>query len=893
MTADGPETHARAGDGTPDSRAALMGERPSARGKFLYAGGAKFFVKGVTYGTFRPGPDGVDYPAKSVVEDDFVSMKAAGFNAIRTYTMPPAWVLDSAMAQGLRVLAGLPWEQHIAFLHERGRAQAIARRVRDAVAACAGHPALLGYAVGNEIPAAVVRWSGRRRIERHIRRLHDAVKSVDDGGLVTYVNFPSTEYLELPFLDFVAFNVYLESQERLAAYLARLQNLATAKPLVMAELGLDSRRNGTREQAFAVQSQVRTAFEVGCAGAFVFSWTDEWHRGGHDVHDWTFGLTTADRRPKPALSAVSRVMRDAPFVGRIWPRVSVVVCVYNAETTLADCLEGLSRLEYRDYEVIVVDDGSTDDTAVIADGYDVRLIRQPNRGLSAARNAGLAAATGEIVAYIDGDAWPDPQWLHYLAMTFADGEFAGVGGPNLAPAGDGFTAACVSASPGGPIHVLLSDREAEHLPGCNMAFRRSALEAISGFDSRFRVAGDDVDVCWRLIENGGKLGFSPAAVVWHHQRDSVRAFWRQQRGYGRAEALLEAKWPEKYNAAGHVTWGGRVYGAPVSRPLRWTQRVYHGTWGQAPFQPLHAVAPGPLASMAATPEWYLVLLLLAGLSALGLVWPPMLAALPLLVAGAVIKGVGAMRAVAAARYPEPARGTVERAARHILTFALHLMQPAARLWGRLRMGLYPWRLRSGRRFRWPGSRTLRLWSETWRGAHDWLASLESKLVERHAITLRATEFDAWDLEVRGGHAGLVRVAACVEEHGEGRQLLRLRLMTRTSATGLALVSLFTMLGVWAAFDSAWKAVTLLIGAAGLIAVRAIQECGVATDTVATAIDELADDHALTRVGRGHPAEAQSGADDGTVQKAPILQADPAERVHAFPLDREVVGAEIR
>ena len=104
--------------------------------------------------------------------------------------------------------------------------------------------------------------------------------------------------------------------------------------------------------------------------------------------------------------------------------------------------------------------------------------------------------------------------------------------------------------------MLLSDREAEHIPGCNMAFRREALEAIGGFDPQFRVAGDDVDICWRLQDAGHRLGFSPAAVVWHRRRDSVRAYWRQQRGYGAAEALLERKWPDRYSAGRPRALGG-------------------------------------------------------------------------------------------------------------------------------------------------------------------------------------------------------------------------------------------------------------------------------------------------------------------------------------------------
>ncbi len=99
-----------------------------------------------------------------------------------------------------------------------------------------------------------------------------------------------------------------------------------------------------------------------------------------------------------------------------------------------------------------------------------------------------------------------------------------------------------------------------------MAFLRSALEAVGGFDVQFRVAGDDVDICWRLQERGWKLGFSPSAQVWHHRRNSVKAYLKQQMNYGKAEAMLEKKWPEKYNAAGHIPWAGRLI---CLAPSRW------------------------------------------------------------------------------------------------------------------------------------------------------------------------------------------------------------------------------------------------------------------------------------------------------------------------------------
>src|SRR5262249_60020052 len=114
----------------------------------------------------------------------------------------------------------------------------------------------------------------------------------------------------------------------------------------------------------------------------------------------------------------------APFPPQLrWPRVSVVVCSYNGARTIRDTLDALARLEYPGLEVIVVNDGSTDATPAIAAGYGVRVISTENRGLSAARNTGWRAASGEIVAYIHDDAYPDPHRLHYLAHAVTTGDW--------------------------------------------------------------------------------------------------------------------------------------------------------------------------------------------------------------------------------------------------------------------------------------------------------------------------------------------------------------------------------------------------------------------------------------------------------------------------------------
>jgi len=810
------------------------------QGKFIVVGEEKLWIKGVTYGTFRPDDAGLQYPQQEQVARDFEAMAGRGINAIRTYTVPPRWLLDEALKNALHVMVGIPWEQHITFLDDIERVNTIENQARAAARSCADHPAVLCYSVGNEIPASIVRWHGRKRIERFIERLYRIVKTEDPHGLVTYVNFPTTEYLQLPFLDFVCFNVYLESQERLEAYLARLQNITDERPLLMAEIGLDSQRHGEQAQADSLIWQIRSVFRSGCVGTFVFAWTDEWYRGGHDIEDWDFGLTTRERRAKPALSAVAQVFADSPFPADTrWPGLSVVVCSYNGATTIRDTLEGLQNLSYPDYEVILVNDGSTDETPLIAGDYDVKLISTENRGLSNARNTGYQAASKEIVAYIDDDAYPDPDWAHYLALTYLDSDYVGVGGPNLAPAGDGSIADCVANAPGGPVHVLLSDTLAEHIPGCNMTFRKSALEAVEGFDPRYRAAGDDVDLCWRIQDQVGEIGFNAAAMVWHHRRNSMQMYWKQQQGYGKAEALLEEKWPEKYNPLGHTSWGGRLYGKGLTLDLGALRgRIYQGVWGSAPFQSLYQPAAGTLLALPLMPEWYLVIAVLAFLSALSVGWQPLTVVVPVFLVALALPVAQALLSASRAKFTSRPSTAAERARLFFITAFLHLQQPMARLIGRLKHGLTPWRRRGAGHWEPPVRKIVSLWHEQWEDPTQTLAKLQASVVESGSVVMAGSDFDRWDLQIRGGLLGGVRVLMTTEEHGAGKQMVRFRVSPKWSTLALVPAMLFTLISLGAAGDDAYPVSVLSAVCAIIVVMRALADSGFAAGSVSEALGQL-------------------------------------------------------
>ena len=807
---------------------------PAVAGKFLAVDGRNFLVKGVSYGTFAPDAEGRQFPAAEVVARDFARMREVGINTVRTYTAPPEAVLDEAARRGLRVMAGLPWPQHVAFLDDPRLTAEIRRGVAEEVRRVAGHPAVLLCAVGNEIPAGVVRWHGHRRIEAFLRELFDDAKAAAPNALVTYVNYPPTHFLDLAWFDVCAFNVYLHREADLRAYIAQLHHVAGCRPLLLTEAGADAVREGAERQADLTAMQLRAAFAGGACGAVAFTWTDEWWRGGQSVDDWAFGLVDAGRRPKPALDAVARAFAAAPYPAtarKRWPMVSVLVCAYNAAETLPDCLASLEALDYPNYEIIVVNDGSADDTSAIARRHRrVRVVDTPPGGLSVARNVALSHATGDVVAYTDADVRAHPQWLTYLVQPFLERDVAGAGGPNVVPPDDPWLAQCVARAPGAPTHVMLDDVIAEHVPGCNMAFRREALLALGGFNPIFGSAADDVDVCWRFQAVGAEIGFAPAALVWHHHRSSVRAYWRQQFGYGKSEAWLTRRHPEKF-VDGRARWSGRIYS-----PLPWVlprgeRRINAGVWGMAPFPSVYHAGGAGLAFLPHQARWQVLSALLVGVGCAGVAagFPRQGTVVALLGTLAFLTTVA--RCVQRARRVDidalPRIGRLPRSASRIgyraTIAALHVLQPLARGLGRVRGFLSPpgeprrpvlargtdsqavpdltvldpsvrgLRVRDLRRaLRLARRRAVedRYWSERWVARPDLLGRIVRGL-RGAPVGFGVETDDGWqryDFRIHAARWGRLDLLTVIEEHAQGRCLLRTRMRLRVSPFAVALVA---------------------------------------------------------------------------------------------------------
>ncbi len=580
-------------------------------GKFFRLGEEKFYVKGITYGPFAPADEKHCFASPEQSARDFKKIRELGANVIRVYHVPPHWLLDLAHEHGLKLLVDVPWPKEQCFLDSPKLRDQAKAAVREAVAVCARHPGVFAFSVVNEIPADIVRWSGARKVAEFIDELVDEAKAVDPECLCTFGNFPPTEFLRPQNIDFFCFNVYLHHRRTYENYLSRLQMIADTKPLMIGETGIDSQREGEEHKCEILSWQIQAGFQRGLAGLVVFSFTDDWFRNGMQINDWSLGLTLRDRTPKPSFFAVQKSFAKAPYFPLpAAPRVSVVVASYNGGRTLETCLASLEKLNYPNYEVILVDDGSTDGSRNIAtDHPSVRYIHQENKGLSLARNTGIHAATGEVVAFTDSDCRADEDWLYYLIGDLLSSDFAAIGGHNFLPPEDAWVAAAVMASPGGPAHVMLNDREAEHIPGCNMAFYKWALLEIGCFDAIYRKAGDDVDVCWRLQQAGHRIGFSPAGFVWHYRRSTVKAYLKQQAGYGEAEALLAVKHPEYFNSAGGSIWRGRIYSASSMGLVLRPPVIYHGPFAGAWFQTLYAPPPAMWLMLGTSFEFHLLVTL--------------------------------------------------------------------------------------------------------------------------------------------------------------------------------------------------------------------------------------------------------------------------------------------
>lgn len=845
------------------SETGLLNQRIRINGRLFQSGSGTFFVKGFTYGPFEPTAQGVHLPPVEQVRKDFEQIRSLHANVLRVYHVPPQWFLDEAAQADLRLLVDVPWGKHLDFLRERKTRQEAMEKIRSAARICAGHPAVFALSVANEFAPDLIRWEGTRALGRFVNELIYEAKEVDPQLLCTFSNYPPTEYFQASAVDFHSFNVYLHSPSSLKNYLARLSNLTDGKPLLLAETGVDSLREGEEGQAHILRDKLECARHAGLAGAILFSYTDQWFTGGYPITDWAFGVVDAKRQPKASARVVQEFFSQE-FVpspqgqpaGTPPPKVSVIVATYNGERTLGACLRSLQRIEYPNYEVLVVNDGSTDQTAEIVREFpNVKLINQlVNQGLSVARNAGMKAATGDIIAYTDDDCRVSPHWLSYLCDGLLRSECVGIGGPNYLPPEDSAVARAVMASPGGPAAVLLNDQIAEHIPGCNMAFWKWALEEIEGFDPIFERAGDDVDICWRIQQKGWQIAWHPAAFVWHARRNTVKAYLRQQYGYGEAESLLMRKHPGRFNGLGACTWKGRIYAPNHSIPSLGKERVYHGVFGTALFQTLYAPTP-MMGLLALTSLEYLVgitlpLFILGAFSSIFL---------PLAIASLLASGATCILAAWQQKLERPHWWSAP------LVALLFFLQPLYRSFARYRTRLSEpspalqetenLEVASLPSLN-PRHQCFAFWAEkSQKGSLErpvFLTQLQNTLSEKGYGVYADRGWDDFDLLIHGGFWTRLQLLSLAEPHPEGATLLRIRLTTRWSSACkiiFALGSGFELLLI-AALHGVWPWAWLLLAFVPLLPLYCRKQKRILMRNISFELLRFAEEHSLKLLREG-------------------------------------------
>ncbi len=798
----------------------------TAHGKFLRRAGSKFFLKAMRLEgeskldgeSKHDGPSRAhDFTAKIELRARFARLKAGHTTTLIVKAADADAVMDVAAVLGLHTVIEVPVNAE-RLLSRRGL-KALRAELAGFARHFAGRPGLIGFLLSPAINADWLRMAGLGRIQNALAQLVHYLKERGAGVLVAVRHQPSTRALAALDEDLLYSTVPGLSGHELTNYIISLHNMAESRP-VMVEL-----EAGCGDQ----DERVGCAFAAGVAGVVAPSFK---------APPRTDALAVIALEPDEVLPFVALNGNCPPTLPKP-PMVSVVICAYNAERTMESCLKSLRHLDYPNYEVVVVDDGSRDKTAGIAARFpDFRLIRQPNKGLSVARNVGMHAALGEIIAYTDSDCVVDPHWLTLMVGALTANGFDACGGPNYAPHEEGRTEACVAASPGAPCHVLTAEDRAEHLAGCNMVFRKAVLQQIGGFDPQFTAAGDDVDICWRALDAGFVLGFCPAAFVWHFRRNTLKAYYMQQRGYGKAEAMLYFKYPQRFNALGQVMWRGRIPGLARTLPGAGNLVAWART-SSGFFQTIYEPPMGLLKFLPQTLEWnalwwaVLVFSLSAGFStvpallmlALGPIWALYYAwKAPL---EKCHDRLGSRLLVAFLAYTGPMFRTITRY-KHRL----------AGVWSG-RGGIEPApRQRPALSLR---KRALKLayWSEN--GIpRDSLIDRLVRLFTRAAMPVRIDSgWNDYDLEIQPDTWTRVRIKTADEEHEGGKLKTVVQAQVRFSALSKALLGLSVLAAAAAAPISGSVSIKLTLAGlmvviasialsegieSGRIAYRAIEQC---------------------------------------------------------------------
>ena len=224
-------------------------------------------------------------------------------------------------------------------------------------------------------------------------------------------------------------------------------------------------------------------------------------------------------------------------------QISIIIPAKDAASTIGECLQAvLSQQELvAQVDVIVVDDGSSDDTAEIAEGFGVTVIRQRNTGPGGARNTGVARASGEIIAFTDADCVPSPTWLHYLIQPFHDPQVVGVTG-TYRTRQKALIPRFVQQEYASKYRRTARRETIDLIDTNSAAYRRDIFVAQGGFNTQMVVV-EDVELSFRLAAQGYRLVFAPQAIVYHYHGTSLFTYARRKLRNGYWGYTMSRKMP--------------------------------------------------------------------------------------------------------------------------------------------------------------------------------------------------------------------------------------------------------------------------------------------------------------------------------------------------------------
>lgn len=234
--------------------------------------------------------------------------------------------------------------------------------------------------------------------------------------------------------------------------------------------------------------------------------------------------------------------------------ISVIIPVYNGAQTLPACLRALKKqtVSPEAFEIIVVDDGSTDGSALVAQQPGVRVIRQNNAGAAAARNHGARVAQGELLLFTDADCVPAPDWVAQLSAPFADATVAGAKGV-YQTAQTELTPRFVQMEYESKYERMADAETIDFVDTYSAAYRREVFWAVGGFDVTFPGASvEDQEFSFRVAEAGHRLVFAPQAMVLHTHDRSAPEYARRKYSIGYWKNWVVQRHPDKLRHDSHT-----------------------------------------------------------------------------------------------------------------------------------------------------------------------------------------------------------------------------------------------------------------------------------------------------------------------------------------------------